>query len=88
MADTIPQWAKERAGELARLTNDGRAHFANHVLLHAFARYISEHEEPPVDPLLTEALVLLDRFAQTHGDSYATELIVLAALKRGMELAK
>jgi hypothetical protein len=47
MAD-IPQWAKERAIELA----DAEDWEKVPALATAFARYIAEHEDPPVDPLV------------------------------------
>ena len=51
--DDIPQWAMTRAGELA-----GKSlYFSTPIDIgKAFARYIAEHEQPPVDPLLIEAM--------------------------------
>ena len=56
-----PQWAKERALEEVRKVapnhcyrvEDVHTTYAPHLI--AFARYIAEHEEPPVDSLLIEA---------------------------------
>lgn len=48
--DTPPEWAIQRA--LAELCVGGQP--VCHVVK-GFARYIAEHEEPPVDPLLIEA---------------------------------
>ena len=49
MTDT-PQWAFDRANEL---TEECPA-FHNGAYL-AFVKYIAEHEDPPVDPLLQQA---------------------------------
>jgi hypothetical protein len=56
MGDDIPQWAKERAEKLANaehsLADMGNATLLAHACyIAAFARYIAEHEEAPVDPL-------------------------------------
>ena len=48
-----PEWAWDRAYELARGVNHNVA----------FARYIAEHETAPVDPLLIEALKELNAAA-------------------------
>lgn len=59
MTDEIPQWAIERAAELACEVATKPIYNADKVVnLHldqAFASYIAKHEEPPVDPLLIEA---------------------------------
>jgi hypothetical protein len=60
MSDEIPQWAKERACELANAIHEYPRFTVDHLdrdwpSLQAFARYIAAHEEPPVDPLLVEA---------------------------------
>ena len=57
MDEDIPQWAKERAADLAdAVMNTGPGikwkHLEHYACGQAFARYIAEHEEPPVDPLL------------------------------------
>lgn len=57
MSEDIPMWAKERA---CGLVNTGAGDtpyepsdvFRGNPAIHAFARYIAKHEEPPVDPLL------------------------------------
>ena len=105
MADDIPQWAKDRAVELSRSewSYPGtrgiiRAEvFSNpsYPACIAFARYIAEHEEPPVDPLLIEAREIAAGFKHYEPeDVLAGQLdhsvalqMTLAALKRGMELA-
>ena len=59
MTDDIPQWALERAAELAnKEAGDAcftAAYMAGLYLGEAFARYIAQHEEPPVDPVLKDA---------------------------------
>jgi hypothetical protein len=71
MADNVPEWAKQRACELANAVGDwavpvkwGQAQ--HYALGQAFARYIAEHEEPPVDPLLIEAREIV---AQWYADN-------------------
>ncbi len=65
----------------------------------AFARYIAAHEDPPVDPLRQEAIaiVLAEAVARTDNQIAAIKSgqagegkveLVLAALRRGIELAK
>jgi hypothetical protein len=94
MTDDIPQWAKERACALVNAIDDGAftpvdCEFSP---LLAFARYIAEHEAPPVDPLLIEARKLLD-LAWPGEDALGGGLDnnmwmqrTLAALKRGIEI--
>jgi hypothetical protein len=59
VADELPpDWAIERAlslGPTGTKLEDVKRHWPGHTAHIAFARYISEHEEPPVDPLLIEA---------------------------------
>lgn len=72
MGDAIPQWAIERACELANaadpLANWRPANLApdSNVFvpgsMKALARYIAEHEEPPIDPLLIEAREIAGKF--------------------------
>lgn len=96
----IPEWAKER---VRVLTNAEGGPSNKWITCHrnAFARYIAEHEEPPVDPLLIEARemaakVAFDKDWFVHGESiqsgqrddHSDVQIALAALKRGMELAR
>lgn len=53
-----PQWALERAGALSdfgNAINTGSCWWWTWEPVKAFARYISEHETEPVDPLLIEA---------------------------------
>lgn len=107
MSDEIPQWAKERACELANAANPkwgftvATTAWDNEFPL-AFARYIAEHEEPPVDPLLVEAREIVKETLTPENhkrcdcrgeidrgewDRGQKVRAALAALKRGMELA-
>ncbi|HET8729512.1 MAG TPA: hypothetical protein VFM34_00165 [Moraxellaceae bacterium] len=56
-SDTPPQWAIDRAYELV---GEGYAYTA-------FARYIAEHEQPPVDPDLLTAREICARVADEIG---------------------
>ena len=57
MSDEIPQWARDRACELAN-KEPWRPAIA------AFARYIAQHEQPPVDPDLETAREICARVAE------------------------
>ncbi len=100
----IPVWAKARACELVRVENpDADVQPEDHFppFARALARYIAAHEEAPVDPLLIEAREIA---AQAYSnrrdhdfagwirrgdkDSIYEVQVALAALRRGMELAK
>jgi hypothetical protein len=92
----LPRWAMDRAHELARAEQVDAGYFE------ALTRYIAAHEEPPVDPLLVEAREIALKFAlpgRMHGiasafvrkgaaDDTDSVKAVLAALNRGIELAK
>ncbi len=72
--------------------------------IRALAEYIAEHEEAPVDPLLIEGRRLLSDYWRAKGnpiekdiaddhllgvyDDGGDMLLVLAALRRGIELGK
>jgi hypothetical protein len=108
VADDIPQWALERAAERVMAEPGKGGHYDVHGIAaydagRAFARYIAEHEEPPVDPLLVEAREVAAQWFESmrQGRSEQSELtrrgeddnsfwvqIALAALERGMELAR
>lgn len=90
----VADWAVERA---KALRNAGFAS-GDKTLTITFARYIAEHEEPPVDPLLIEAieLVIADDVTRTDRQIEAIRErraghekvnLALAALKRGLALA-
>jgi hypothetical protein len=81
MSDEIPQWAKERAIELAHAEGSGiytcfyddpfgryqDGSGARNQALYALAKHIAAHEEPPVDPLLIEARKLAGDIAMERG---------------------
>lgn len=94
MTDDIPMWAKERA---CKLINEHAAKryagpwSVTHLervaddTLPPFARYIATKEQPPVDPLEAEADRLYTDWLDGMG---GCREVILAALRRGMELAK
>lgn len=88
-----PKWALERVFELYRSTPLS--------MENTFARYIAEHEEAPVDPLLIEAreivakgwgegagAVLADECRQGLQDNDSEVRMALAGLRRGIEIGK
>ena len=98
MSDDIPHWAKERACELANKESGRHSWFPadcnqGYTSLTALARYIAEHEEPPVDQDLIKAREICARVcleqgrlrsAQNYREGFydATEVqFVLTALK-------
>lgn len=86
MSTEIPQWAMERAKRLV----EGVWQATDHKTVHecwesAFAAYVAEHEEPPVDPLEEKLEKEADRFMRVD---QPTRYIVLAALRRGIEIGK
>jgi hypothetical protein len=93
----IPKWAFARVSELTGKNKSSMQVFED------FARYIAEHEKPPLEPLLEEARKVLCQWAtDTFGprspiatnysrgdnDGDSNSVLALAALKRGMELAE
>jgi len=106
MTDEIPQWALERAAQLANkeagVTGGFTAAYMTEADLgRAFARYIAQHEQPPVDPLLIEAREIAAKYydgvcryntaeACRNGkwDGAPSVQLALAALRRGIELGK
>jgi hypothetical protein len=99
MSDDIPQWAKDRACEIAKASGvtPGGARDADFAWGRAFARYIAEHEEPPVDPLLVEAREIAAKARPDYAEGYlsggydtsSTEIrTALLALRRGIERGK
>ena len=96
--EKVPAWAFARANELAvkygMEDEKGRVFDGPYTrpLQVAFARYIAEHEEPPVDPLveaLDEAFEATKTLSDTrpHRTKFA-ELFREALAKRGIELAR
>ena len=72
MSNDIPQWAKERACELANDECGRHAWFPDdcnqgYTTLTALARYIAKHEDPPVDPDLITAREICARVAEELG---------------------
>lgn len=61
MSEEIPQWARERANALTRLEGpmSGRGT--------AFARYIAQHEQPPVDPDVIAVRDILATYIEEMG---------------------
>jgi hypothetical protein len=107
MTKEIPEWAKQRACDLANA--GGNANWTFWTLdevgvfgsLAAFARYIAEKEQPPVDPLLLEAREILAQYydrqkmlgvAQGYREGLNDKGLVdshcYRALKRGIEIGK
>lgn len=96
--DLPPYWAIEKARQKQEsevLMKDPPCG----PLLRAFARYIAEHEEAPVDPLVLEARTLVectihwspqtDRNLQAGKNDASNEMkVALAALRRGIEIGK
>ena len=86
--DDIPQWAKARACDLANAVSPVYAqwqpcnvHASSGMV--AFARYIDEHEDPPLDPFEQAFSELYnDDSLRTNG------AMIRAALRLGIELGK
>jgi hypothetical protein len=108
----IPQWAVEKAVEASGFNYIDAAADENRYRtmgiigdiavrrsLDAFARYISEHEEGPVDPLLVEAREIAIEFYKDSNpalissirdgseDQWLAIRMTHEGLKRGKELA-
>lgn len=85
MTEEIPQWAKQRACELANAVS-GFSQWKRHEVgkvgyptLTAFARYIAQHEQPPVDPDLVKAREICARVAEELAKHEFFEGMVWAA---------
>lgn len=92
MSDDIPKWALERAGVLMGYKNPpgvGDSWWWTWECSRAFARYIAEHEEPPVDPF---KLVVKQAYDATTAEAFGydkfVDRLVLELRQRGMELAR
>jgi hypothetical protein len=89
----IPEWAAKRAAELSNM--DGSHYDPRHFLPKndystsigkAFARYIAENEEPPVDPV---ELALREEYPITFADGRAAAIRIRFALKkRGLHITE
>lgn len=85
MADDIPTWALERV--IQEIGVDWKVYQIKESFVYqAFARYIAAHEEPPVDPLETEAQRLLEEY--WYNSDQSTKDLVTAALRRGIEIGE
>lgn len=100
-----PQWAIDKADRLLgetdpRAFGDGYRHPLAAWVATTFARYIAEHEQPPVDPLLVEAREIVASDAERRGYSamsakairegtYCEDEVSMAltGLRRGIEIA-
>jgi len=98
MNKDVPDWAIERARELyrANVPEIPEPKYDGFSYQEAFARYITEHEEPPADPLLLEARAICASVAENKAyqyldgtrDKYGDMEIALTALKRGIEMGE
>jgi hypothetical protein len=104
MSEIPPDWALSKALKLMEYGGTPietvRKEPSEHYEVVAFARYIAEHEEPPVDPLLIEAREIASNsrigagklgsmiIREGGGDDAEDVQLAYAALRRGMELAK
>jgi hypothetical protein len=89
MSEEIPEWAVEKAHGLLKVEGGISPRFETYprtsVPVRALARYIAEHEDPPVDPLIAEA----DSIAHDHGVCFGhSKQAIHAALRRGIEIGK
>ena len=80
--EKVPEWALERAVDLYRHDPVASSDIAV-VYKHAFARYIAEHEEPPVDPV---EQAMADANAILKGEGNGTYQEVCDALESLMHL--
>ncbi len=91
----IPEWAFNRAKVLAKDEAFDGGYTRTHQ---AFARYIAEHEEPPVDPILLEARKIVAEHClletskrcvmSGERDSWLSVKAAIDALKRGIEISE
>lgn len=106
MTDEIPQWAVKEALKRSNLFNSPCLVAKNKDMawskaVNAFASYIAQHEEPPVDPLLIEAREIVAKYFDERGnsrvaktcrsgdcDTTGTLQMTIEGLRRGIELGK
>lgn len=69
MSDEIPEWATDRACDLLF---EGVGHAVGNDVVNAFARYIMQHEEPPVDK---DVLAVREVIASQYADPTAMAYI-------------
>jgi len=88
----VPEWAIEKAVSLANKAYGcsfwSKRDIPCNIALTAFARYIAENEEAPVDPIMKEAQALYDFWLTDQESGSETVDVIFVALKRGIELAK
>jgi hypothetical protein len=92
----IPEWAKERVSALTVEERD-KTGFAGSVR-RAFERYVAEHEDPPVDPILVAAREIVSttfNFPATKKalfdgklDHWTSVKLTEAGIRRGLAMAK
>jgi hypothetical protein len=94
------QWAYDRVRKIVDAQTKPGWHDEHTPsgVAHAFARYVSEHESAPVDPLLIEARKLLADYAPPEWsreeieagccDEQPGAVQLLSALRRGVEIGK
>lgn len=73
MSDDIPGWAVDRVQEMLRGDWGSGCHASSSVV-QTFARYIAEHEEPPVDPLVAAVCAATDFDNIDEARKFAAEL--------------
>lgn len=86
----IPEWAFERVQELSAEFSRGPDFVINERFptAQAFARYIAQHEEPPVDPL-EKAMAHANGILKGRGDgSYDEIVIALSDVLTAIELSQ
>ncbi len=106
MGDRIPQWAWQRAKDLSAAATGPILNWSAdsvYASSRAFALYISEHEEAPVEPLLIEAreIVKAGLSERSHAkcncrseidagnwDNGGKVRAALTGIRRGMELER
>lgn len=100
MCENPPDWAIERAQTLINAACIPGEHYTFGAE-RAFAKFIAEHEEPPVDPLLIEARKIVvqlnaeagcemfaDKVENGLRDDHIEIRTALAALRRGIEIER
>ena len=84
MDDWAMKWARDLTG-IMKLVSERDAYYFFCKMNEAFAAYIREHAQPPVDPDLIEARKL-EQLWRDDGSTVGN--IVLLAVKRGRELER
>jgi hypothetical protein len=76
----IPKWAFARVSELTGKNKSSMQVFED------FARYIAEHEQPPVDPLDARAIALVRKHYPEAKEAYRGRRFLIA--REALELAE